>query len=295
MSRLTDFFLPILEKATAAQAAEDQRLEAEHIEAARTHSWAHNEELALEEARRLADSEEDRRRSAEGKATTYLLFASAFAAALIPFLPGILEGKTGAAPGWVIAVILIVATFYLVAAGWWAFRALRVGTFHRLDVAELVQIWSSKDPRRSLIQQTFALARMNYRSVNDKVSCVIMAQEFIVRSFVVFGVLIIVEAGWEAVSPLIGADAHRGSVATQQSSKVERRGAVEPVPDEPKPKTEDAADQPAPSVIETKSAPHPGSQSDNPGGDLSQKYQGPPNANNPVAPAEGSSGNNHDH
>ena len=71
----------------------------------------------MQEARRLANSEEDRRRTTEGKASTYLLFAAAFAAALIPFLPGILEGKTGSAPRWLIAIILIVAALYLMAAG----------------------------------------------------------------------------------------------------------------------------------------------------------------------------------
>jgi hypothetical protein len=262
MSRFTDFFWPRLEGRTGTEAAEDRHLEIRDIEAARAHTWTPNEELALEEARRLADSEEDRRRSAEGKATTYLLFASAFAAALIPFLPGILEGKTGAAPGWVIAAILIVATLYLVAAGLWAFRTLKVGTYQRLDVAELAHIWGKKDPRRSLIQETLALTRMNYRAVNDKVSCIIMAHAFIARSFVAFGILIVVEAGWEAVSSITHNQGNRSNIEDKIAPGVEREKTGESVPSDRKSDTDHPAGRstsPPPDVRNALPSPSEGS------------------------------------
>jgi hypothetical protein len=224
MSRFVDFFWPTLEAATAAEAAEDRQSEIRDIEVARAHRWAPNEELTLEEARRLADAEEDRRRSAEGKATTYLLFIAAFAAALIPFLPGILEGKTGAAPGWLIAIILIIAAAYLVAAGIWAFKTLKVGTYHRLDVADLAEIWGNKHPQRALVQETFAITRRNYQAVNVKVSCIKMAHAFMARSIVLFGVLIVVEAGWEA-----GSSVYRQYtiVATPHSATVEKKSSTD--------------------------------------------------------------------
>ena len=187
MSPFTDFFWPTLENPTLAELADEDASEAADIAAARAEDWAESPEIALEEARRLAESEEDRRRATESKASTYLLFAAAFAAALIPFLPEILEGKTGSAPRWLIAIILIVAVLYLIAAGIWAFRTLRVGTYHRLDVSELAHIWRDHNPKRALTREKFALARMNYRAVNEKVSCIKMAHEFIARSFVVFG------------------------------------------------------------------------------------------------------------
>jgi hypothetical protein len=158
------------------------------------------------------------------------LFAAAFAAALIPFLPAILEGKTGSAPRWLIAIILIVAALYLMAAGLWAFRTLRVGTYQRLDVAELAQIWRHRNPTRALTRKTLEMARMNYRAVNEKVSCVKMAYAFMARSFVAFGVLVVVEAGWEAVYSVT--DAHGGQVVTSRKgpSKPGESGAAESTP-----------------------------------------------------------------
>jgi len=231
MSQFTDFFWPTLERPTPTELADERASEAADIAAARTERWAQNPDLALEEARRLADSEEDRRRATESKASTYLLFAAAFAAALIPFLPGILEGKTGSAPRSLIAVILIVAALYLIAAGIWAFRTLRVGTYHRLDVAELAQIWRDKNPGRALIRETFALARMNYRAVNEKVSCIKMAHEFMARSFVAFGILVVVEAGWEAVHSIIDSDGPQTFTGTKGPSKAGSNGAAEPTLD----------------------------------------------------------------
>jgi hypothetical protein len=227
MSRFTDFFWPTLDKLTPAQLEEDDASEAADIAAARAGEWTQNPELAVEEARRLADSEEDRRRATENKASTYLLFAAAMAAALIPFLPGILENKTGSAPRSLIAFILIVAAVYLMAAGIWAFQTLRVGVYHRLDVAELTEIWRHEHPRRALIGDIFASARMNYRAVNEKVSCIKMAHEFMARSFVAFGILVVVEAGWEGMHSAI--ETKKALVATSSNGTPE----LPPVPGRP--------------------------------------------------------------
>lgn len=230
MSRFTDFFWPTLERPTPVEHAKEEALQKKDMAAVREEGWTKSAELALAEARRLADAEEDRRRSTENKASTYLLFAAAFAAALIPFLPGILEGKTGSAPRSLIAIILIIAVLYLIAAGIWAFRTLRVGTYHRLDVAELTRIWRDENPQRALIRETFATGRMNYRAVNDKVSCIKMAHEFMARSFVVFGILLVVEAGWEAVHSVIETHVGPGAIDLKESPSPGKSGATETAP-----------------------------------------------------------------
>lgn len=225
MSKLTDFFWPTLERPTPAEVDEDEKSEVTDIAGARSGAWSPSPELALEEARRLADSEEDRRRTTEAKASTYLLFAAAFAAVLIPFLPGILEGKTGSAPRWLVAGILIVAAVYLIAAGVWAFRALRVGIYHRLDVSDLVQIWRNSNPTRSLIRQTLVISRRNYRAVNEKVSCIKLVDALMVRSFVAFGILIVVEAGSEVSHSISLAESNNVGVHTNAYTKVVESGA----------------------------------------------------------------------
>ncbi len=296
MSRFTDFFWPILEKPTPAELKDDAASEAADIATARTESWARSSELALQEARRLADSEEDRRRTTEGKASTYLLFAAAFAAALIPFLPGILEGKTGSAPRWLIAIILIVAALYLMAAGTWAFRALRVGTYHRLDVAELAQIWRHKSPARALTRETFALARMNYRAVNEKVSCIKMVHEFMARSFVAFGVLVVVEAGWEAVHSVTETFRSQPVIDQRGKSKQDESGAAgsnSHAPGSPGATPPRSAAQPPSGTVsgidksDTNSSPQPAAKVGTP----SSGTNAPPAPAAPAAPAApGSSG-----
>ncbi len=298
MSRLTDFFWPTLEKPTPAEVEDDDSSERSDIEAARNGGWAQCPELALEEARRLADSEEDRRRTTEGKASTYLLFAAAFAAALIPFLPGILEGKTGSAPRWLIAIILVVAALYLMAAGIWAFRTLRVGTYHRLDVAELAHIWRHKNPRRALIREALVLARMNYHAVNEKVSCLKMSHEFMARSFLAFGILIAIEAGWEAAHSVIETPAGRVVAIQKKKSKPVESGGGKSTPP--------GLGSPSASAPSSGAKPSPNgtvSSTITPGTDLSSRPAGSVEAtksatntsaklgsNGPIRPAEGSPG-----
>ena len=160
-------------------------------------AWTHSSELALDEARRMADSEEDRRRTAEGKASTYLLFAGALIPLLTYLETSVWEGKIGTAPKWLSTSILLLAVSYLMGAGVWAFRTVSVGTFHRLDVADLVRIWSSEEPAKELIRETLVAARMNRDEINKKVSCIKMAHLFMTRAFLAFGMLVAIEAVWE--------------------------------------------------------------------------------------------------
>ena len=186
----------MLEKPTTAEIQQDQEIERQDIEAAENTHWERSSELALDEARRLIDSEEDRRRTVENKASTYLLFAAGFSAAFIPILPDILERKTGSAPQCLIDLIIIFSISYLLTSGLWAFRALKVGIYHRLDVFELSQLWKHSQPNIQLIRETFKIGRSNYAAINEKVSCLKMAQEFLVRSFVAFGILVLIETTW---------------------------------------------------------------------------------------------------
>ena len=233
----------------------------------------------------------------EGKASTYLLFAAAFAAALIPFLPGILEGKTGSAPRWLIAIILIVAALYLMAAGTWAFRALRVGTYHRLDVAELAQDGGTRESRSRLDPGAFALATlMNYRAVNEKVSCIKMVHEFMARSFVAFGVLVVVEAGWEAVHSVTETFRSQPVIDQRGKSKQDESGAAgsnSHAPGSPGATPPRSAAQPPSGTVsgidksDTNSSPQPAAKVGTP----SSGTNAPPAPAAPAAPAApGSSG-----
>lgn len=202
MSKFTDFFWPILEDWRPHELSQIREETVDDIDAIRSTDWSALPDLALAEAHRLSEVEDDRRRTAEAKATTYLLFAGALVPVLTYFESAVWEGKVGTAPKLLSIPLLGLAVCYLVAAGVWAFRAVGVSTFQQLDVAELVSIWREENPLVPLIQETLVAARMNRGNVNRKVSCIKMAQAFMLRTFIVFGALVVIEAGWETCNSL---------------------------------------------------------------------------------------------
>lgn len=170
MGRFLDMLWPTLEEWAPYELAEQREENRDDVEAIQRVSWSARPELALEEARRLERYEEDRRRTSEAKASTFLLFAGALVPILTYFESSVWEGKTGTAPQWLTLPTLGLAVGYLLGAGFWAFRAISVGVDHQVGVGDLVRIWSAADnPMTDLIRETLTAARRNRDGVNHKV------------------------------------------------------------------------------------------------------------------------------
>lgn len=98
--------------------------------------------IVLDEIRSLAAREDERRKTAETKATIYL----AVLAAIVPLSATIFKDQTeylDQAHGWqiaVLAVILLFAVAYLLAAGVWTFRTIAVRGYKRVGVEALVRL-----------------------------------------------------------------------------------------------------------------------------------------------------------
>jgi hypothetical protein len=82
-----------------------------------------------------------------------------------------------------------------VRAGCWALRAVKVGTYHRIGVQDLISILSA-DARVStkIVKETLTAARKTQWEVNDKVSAVKMAHLFLIRAIITFSLLIAAQA-----------------------------------------------------------------------------------------------------
>jgi hypothetical protein len=197
MRRLLELIWPMLEAWEPHELSEIREGNIDDIAAIRDTAWSQCPELALEEARRLASAEDERRRTAEAKATTCLLFAGALVPVLTYFEAAVWEGKVGTAPQWLSLPMLAVAVLYLIGACVWAFKTIGVATFHQIDVTELLRIWREEKLLPKLITEIFVVTRRNRDHINSKVSYVKLAHAFIFRAFVVFGVIVVLEAGWQ--------------------------------------------------------------------------------------------------
>lgn len=146
---------------------------------------------ALEEARRVADAEAERRRSADQKASTYLAVVAALAPLLLAGATAIWEKKAGSAPPAFNMLLLGIAVAYMAMAGIWSFRVLEVSASNRIGIGDIADSWKKREPAAALTRWILRCARANYRGVNEKVDKIKMAHAFLLRAFITFVLILL--------------------------------------------------------------------------------------------------------
>lgn len=197
----TDLIWPTLQRPDAAVRArleEEEKADVEAIEALSVSGEV--PATAIEEARRLHREEDDRRRGADARASTYLLVVGALVP-LLTYLENTVWGQSfGPAPKWLSLTVLGIAVLFLIGAGYWALHTLRVGMYHRVDVGDVVAAFGSpSDLSLTLLKKTLVATRKNRNAVNEKVSGIIMAHLFLGRAILWFGALLLLQVLWYLV------------------------------------------------------------------------------------------------
>ena len=156
--------------------------------------WGENTASFLDEARRERDFEMARVRTAETKSQVYI----AALLILIPFLFSVVEkvtinGAMGSDASYskVGLFLFCLGLFFGFSALYWAFRALKVSGYNRVDVAKLGQKESKEDSLGDLTKEVLKSIRRDRENVNHKISF-ILATEKHMRRMVSFVVLAIV-------------------------------------------------------------------------------------------------------
>lgn len=191
--RLLDLIFPYIEKLTPTeQALEDQRLQRD-IAAIEAADWTKNDERALDEAQKVSATEIERVRTAEGKATTYLAVLAALVPVIITLQAANWEKKAGPAPDAARLFVLAVATIYIAAAGYHAFKTLQVAGFQRVGEAEIAAAWRTQKPLRKLTRGTLLASRRSRDAVNAKITRIRVTHEHLLRAFGTFVLLLLLD------------------------------------------------------------------------------------------------------
>lgn len=160
------------------------------VEAIKEAKFANEAERALDEAQRVAAAETERVRTAESKATTYLAVLAALVPLVITLQAATWEDKSGPAPEGLKLGIMFIATVYLAASGYHAFRTLQVSGFQRVAESEVAAAWRTPRPLQKLARSTLLASRRSRDAVNAKVTRIKVTHQHLVRAFGSFVLLL---------------------------------------------------------------------------------------------------------
>ncbi|MFD2631262.1 hypothetical protein [Idiomarina piscisalsi] len=138
-------------------------------------------DVALDEARRLYDHEQQRRSSADSKGGLYLGVATAFLASLITLSPLVIniigesESALQSALSWLMLLTMSISAIVAFRCILWAKRALKVTSFRAISWKDLFEVGDEKF-ELTLFRNTLRCLRRNYDATNEKVTHVKMAE-----------------------------------------------------------------------------------------------------------------------
>ncbi|WP_278348041.1 hypothetical protein [Stutzerimonas kunmingensis] len=167
-------------------------------------SWTDKTEVALEEARRLFDAEHERRRGADSKAGLYLAAITALMPILAAILPGLWDEQISRGLRGTLLAIFICALLYLMRAGLWALKTIKTTAAAQLGAGDIAASLNSSKPEEKLVKQLLSAVIYNYTGTNQKISCIKMTHEFLLRAFFCFVAFLAVQAVWPAAAWAIG-------------------------------------------------------------------------------------------
>ncbi|WP_312405085.1 hypothetical protein [Brevundimonas sp.] len=203
--RIVDLFWPMLEPPTDDEQRKATEGRKHDLDVIQTAAVSKDLDVLIEEARRLSDLENERRKTAETKAAIYLTFVGVLAPILATIAPDALSPDKGWPRLAITLALFLAAGAYLLWCGVWALRAIEVQTSSHPDAAELATMWTGADRKVALARELLKCVRLNRPGVNRKVTAIKMAHMFATRAFAMFVLGLLVRSGWTPVSQLLAA------------------------------------------------------------------------------------------
>lgn len=200
---LREVFWPCLEPRSDIEAAQDNAALRLDLAKIRRTGWSKDADAALDEARRLIDAESDRRRGADTKAATYLAVVGVLVPGLTSFLPAVWKAELSPALTMASLPLLFLAIAYLLASAFWAFKTMQVSVSVRVDPGDMVEIWSRPRPKGRLAAELLVAVRLTRDPVNEKISSIKVTHEFLLRAFVTFALLLLLQVAWKPASSVV--------------------------------------------------------------------------------------------
>jgi hypothetical protein len=203
LKAIRELIFPLLEKPSPEQIQDQRNKLGDDVLRINSTDWNKNADLIHTDTVRLYQEECQRKSSADVKAGIYLAAVTAFAPVLVSMIPKLLVFNHYIYLVYLSLVISLLATFYLLMSGYWAFKTLKVSVSYRLDIGELIEINNNARPKCAYIKDMMTVITHNKIAVNSKVTCIKMAHEYLLRTFTMFIILLLMQITWQETKAYI--------------------------------------------------------------------------------------------
>ncbi|NQY82677.1 MAG: hypothetical protein HRT36_06630 [Alphaproteobacteria bacterium] len=170
-------------------------------------TWKNKPEIFLEEARRLRDNESARRASAETKGKIYLgatlaLISVGFSVSDLTTFKHLftnLNTGTNFSSGFFVLGFII----YSVSTLFFAFEILKVSSYRRVDIKEIVKAAKSNKPFDRLIREILLSVRWDRTTINQKIGLVRVTEGHFKRMVFMFIVGLFLWGIWPQIKEIV--------------------------------------------------------------------------------------------
>lgn len=200
MNKVWDFLWPTL---TSAGSSTQDGLINSMRETVDKADWTLSPVVALEEARRIFDAENERRRGADSKAGIYLAVVTALIPVLTSLLPNLWEDDIHVGLSNFSLLAFGVSVAYLARAGWYAFQTISVAVAITISPLDIARSWETASPEQELAKRLAQAAIANYSRVNEKITFIKMTHAYLLRSFICFIFLLVVQVAWPFAASIL--------------------------------------------------------------------------------------------
>lgn len=185
------------------QLAKKQASEKKIKEDVQNASFDKNNELLLDYAQKIYDSEVERRKVTEAKATTFLAFIAAIIPILLSIQNSYWEHKAGPAPEWLKLLFLILGILYIAMAGHYSIKTLNVAGFAAIGSKDILLISNKKNGTSYIIKQLLSAYQISQDNINRKVTMIKLTIAHLERAFLCFIILLLSDPIAKGISIMI--------------------------------------------------------------------------------------------
>ena len=115
---------------------------------------------------------------------------------LATILPRLWDDQINKALAGTLLGIFIFALIYLMRAGLWALKTIKTSAAAQLGAGDIAETFSSDRPEEQLVKHLLSAVIYNYNGTNQKISCIKMTHEYLLRAFFCFVAFLAVQAVW---------------------------------------------------------------------------------------------------